>query len=104
MSIGHHEAEIDKVALVDYWLSKLMFDLQAPANSATWRDSREAILDRYPLRSEIRNALLNDDIALLSRHVNAYLLRFHFAICGMSDREFIARLRAIRPSKETTHG
>jgi hypothetical protein len=104
MPTGHQITEIDKLALVDYWLSKLMFDLQIPANRARWKDDRIAILDQYPLRSEIRTAVLDDDIALLSRHVNAYLLRFYFGICGMSDAELISRLHAIRPMKGTMDG
>jgi hypothetical protein len=100
MPIGEKTTEIDKLALVDYWLSKLMFDLQDPASAALWKADRVAILDRYPLRPEIRKAVLQDDIELLSRHVNAYLLRFYFTICGMTDAEFISGLRAIQPSRD----
>lgn len=103
MAIGEI-TEIDKVALVDYWLSKLMFDLQIPANAVKWRDDRITMLSRYPLRPDLRTAVLEDDIGLLSRHVNAYLLRFYFGICGMSDAELISRLRAIRPGRGTMHG
>jgi hypothetical protein len=103
MAIGEI-TEIDKVALVDYWLSKLMFDLQIPANAVKWRDDRITMLSRYPLRPDLRTAVLEDDIELLSRHVNAYLLRFYFGICGMSDAELISRLRAIRPGRGTMHG
>jgi hypothetical protein len=104
MPIAAQAMEVDKLALVDYWLSKLMFDLQAPAVAAEWRADRIAVLDRYALWPEIRAAVLADDIEILSRHVNAYLLRFYFAICGMSDAEFIARLRAIPADKGKRHG
>jgi hypothetical protein len=104
MPIAAQATEVDKLALVDYWLSKLMFDLQAPATAAKWRADRIAVLDRYALRPEIRAAVLADDIEILSRHVNAYLLRFYFAICGMSDAEFIARLRAMPSDNAVQHG
>jgi Aromatic-ring-opening dioxygenase LigAB, LigA subunit len=95
-------AEIDKVALVDYWLSRMIFDLSRdPANIAAWRKDRNAVMDRYPLRPEIRAAVLTDDMKILTRHVNAYLLRFYFGICGMSEPELLERLHALR---EKTHG
>ena len=50
------------------------------------------VLARYPMSAELRRAVLEDDIAALAPHVNAYLLRFYFAICGMKDAEFIRRL------------
>jgi hypothetical protein len=99
MLIGEKIMEVDKLALVDYWLSKLMFDLQNPASAAKWKDDRVAILDQYPLRPDARAAVLDDDIEFLSRHVNAYLLRFYYSICGASDAEFIARLHALQPGK-----
>ena len=46
----------------------------------------------------------DESIEILSRHVNAYLLRFYFAICGMSDAEFIARLRAMNSDKLADEG
>jgi hypothetical protein len=95
-------AEIDKVALVDYWLSRMIFDLSRdPANIAAWRKDRNAVMDRYPLRPEIREAVLTDDMKILTRHVNAYLLRFYFGICGMSEPELLERLHALQ---EKTHG
>lgn len=95
-------AETDKVALVDYWLSRMMFDLSRnPADVAAWRQDRRPILDRYPLRPEIRAAVMADDMTVLTRHVNAYLLRFYFGICGMSEPELLARLHAL---KEPAHG
>ena len=94
--------ETDKVALVDYWLSRMMFDLSRnPADVARWREDRAPILDRYKLRPEIRAAVLTDDMAVLGRHANAYLLRFYFGLCGMSEPELLARLHAL---KEPDHG
>lgn len=94
--------DTDKVALVDYWLSRMIFDLtRNPADIAAWRQDRRAIMDRYPLRPEIREAVLTDDMEVLTRHVNAYLLRFYFGLCGMSEPELLGRLNAL---KEKEHG
>ena len=77
----------------DYWLSKLCFDLQDPARIAEYRRDRDAVIARYPLKPEVRRAVLADDVVLLARLTNPYLLRYYFAAAGMPDAEFIARLR-----------
>ena len=78
----------------DYWLSKLCFDLQDPARAAEYRRDREAMLARYPLKPEVKAAVLADDVAGLAMLTNPYLLRYYFAAAGMPDADFIARLRA----------
>lgn len=83
--------------MTDYWLSKLFYDLQQPALAAEYRADRNKVLDRYDLKPEARAAVLTDDVAVLARHVNAYLLRYYFSIIGMKDDAFIARLRATAP-------
>mgnify|MGYP001319163194 CR=1 FL=1 len=85
----------------DYWLNKLFFDLQQPELGSQYKQDREAVLSRYPMSAELRRALAADDVATLAPHVNAYLLRFYFAICGMKDAEFIRRLNEI-PGKAGT--
>jgi hypothetical protein len=87
--------------MADYWLNKLFFDLQQPGLAAEYKQNRETVLSRYPLRAEMRRAVLADDLPALAPHVNAYLLRFYFAICGMKDDEFIRRLDEL-PSKSET--
>lgn len=83
--------------MTDYWLSKLFYDLNRdPALAARYRDSREAVLEQYPIAPEVRAALLADDVAALSPRVNAYLLRFYFQIRGMPEAEFIGRLHAMK--------
>jgi len=77
----------------DYWLSKLCFDLQDPARVVEYRRDREAVLGRYPLKPEVKAAVLADDVAFLARLTNPYLLRYYFAAAGMPDADFIARLR-----------
>lgn len=78
----------------DYWLSKLFFDLQDPAKAAEYRAGRAQVLARYELKAEVRAAVEADDVAYLSRLVNPYLLRFYFLVAGMSDDEFLRRIRA----------
>ena len=90
--------------MTDYWLSKLFYDLtHSPALAAEYRDSHDAVFDRYPVTLEIRAALAADDVAVLAPRVNAYLLRFYFQVRGMPEAEFISRLHAMK-SKETAHG
>ena len=79
----------------DYWLNKLFFDIQQPALAAEYKKNRAAVLARYPMSAALRRAVESDDIAALAPHVNAYLLRFYFAICGMKDAEFIRRLNEL---------
>ena len=90
--------------MTDYWLSKLFYDLQKPEAAARWRRDRTEVLDSYPLSPDMRRAVLDDDIAAMAPHVNAYLLRFHCAVCGMNDADFIARLRALKPAQEARRG
>ena len=92
----------------DYWLNKLFFDLQQPALGAEFKKDRDAVLARYPMNAELRRAVVDDDIAKLVPHTNAYLLRFYYAILGVKDAEFIARLNALGGSapsnKQVSHG
>ena len=41
---------------------------------------------------------MDDDVAVLSPLVNAYLLRFYFQVRGMPQDEFMARLHAMNAS------
>ena len=76
----------------DYWLNKLFFDIQQPSVAAEYKKNREAVLARYPMKPELRRAVIEDDLARLAPHTNAYLLRFYYAIMGVKDAEFIRRL------------
>jgi len=77
----------------DYWLSKLFFDLQDPANAAEYRAGRAKVLSRYELDPQVRAAVEADDVAYLAQRVNPYLLRFYFLVAGMSEEEFLRRIR-----------
>lgn len=93
--------------MTDYWLSKLFFDLQQADLAAQYTKDRESVLARYPLSAELRQAVLADDLAVLAPRVNAYLLRFYFAILGVKDAEFIKRLNELPGStteRAQSHG
>ena len=78
----------------DYWLSKLFFDLQSSAPlAAEYRGNRQKILDRYPLKPDVRAAVEGGDVAFLAPRVNPYLLRFYFVVVGMSEAEFLNKVR-----------
>ena len=78
----------------DYWLSKLFFDLQNPPTAVEYRADRAKVLDRYPLKGEVRAAVERDDVAYVSRLVNPYLLRFYFHMSGMPEEDFLRKIRA----------
>ena len=73
----------------DYWLSKLFFDLQAPAAADEYRADRDRVLDRYPLKPEVRLAVVQEDVASLAALVNPYLLRFYFVSIGKPEAWFL---------------
>ena len=89
----------------DYWLSRLFFDLQNPAAASEYRADRKAVLDRYPLKPEVRAAVERDDVAFMAPITNPYLLRFYFLVAGMNEEEFLRRIRATRGAgTEAAHG
>ena len=90
--------------MTDYWLNKLMFDLQGPGGKDRWHADRPAVLDAYPLKSEIRQALLEDDYAVIQPLANPYLLRFHLLISGYDDDASIALLSSVGKSERTLDG
>jgi hypothetical protein len=79
---------------VDYWLSKLMYDLQDVELRKRFREDPESVLARYPLKPDVRQATLDGNIPFLQPLVNAYLLRFFFGYRGMDDEEFISAVRS----------
>ncbi|MGH6989067.1 MAG: hypothetical protein ACREFD_02680 [Stellaceae bacterium] len=85
----------------DYWLSKLMFDLQDPKVLAEFRADSDALMARYKLDAEAKQGLKTHDVAILAPRVNAYLLRYYFQFAGVKDAEFIAGLRALKTGEST---
>jgi hypothetical protein len=81
------------MASTDYALSKLFFDLQNGAAAAEYRADRAGVIARYDLDPAVRAALLADDVAALAPRVNPYLLRYYCTAAGMSDADFLAKIR-----------
>ena len=91
--------------MTNYWVSKLFFDLQHdPKLAGEYRNNMSAVIDRYEIEPDVRKALLADDVATIAPLVNPYLLRFYFQIRGMPERDFIARLHALKQPKASAHG
>lgn len=79
----------------DYWLNKLFYDVTTSGAGAEYKANRSRILDRYPLKPEVRKALLEDDLVFISRAgVNPYLLRFYFQLLGYDDDAVMEKLHA----------
>ena len=87
----------------DYWLSKLFFDLQTPAAAQEYRAERGKVLDRYPLKPEVRAAVERDDVAYVAKLVNPYLLRFYFHMSGMPEEDFLKRIRSTAHAGTPNH-
>ena len=80
-----------------YQLSRLFHDLYSnKLLAAEYRQDRQAVLAGYELSAEIVAALLADNVAVLAPLVNGFLLRYYFVVTGMSDPEFIRRIRELR--------
>ena len=80
----------------DYWLNKLFYDLRTSPLGAAYKADRGPVLDRYPLRPEVRRALLEDDLGFIARGglANPYLLRFYFQVLGYDDDSVMEKLHA----------
>jgi hypothetical protein len=84
----------------DYWLNKLFYDVTRSELGAAYQTDRSAVLARYPLRPEVRKALLEDDLVAISRAgVNPYLLRYYFQLLGYGDDAVMEKLHtALAPA------
>ena len=60
----------------------MFFDLQAPALASEFRADPEAVMSRYPLDPEVKQALKEHRIPFLAQRTNAYLLRYYFFAVG----------------------
>ena len=80
----------------DYWLNKLFYDLTRSPLGAAYKTERVPVLDRYPLKPEVRRALLEDDLGFIARRglANPYLLRFYFQLLGYDDDAVMEKLHA----------
>lgn len=95
--------------MTDYWLNKLIFDLQEGGGKTLWTDpqARLAFMENYRLSPEIRQALIDDDFATLHPLINPYLMRNYLLFCGLDDEESKAALHALHDGPqpgEAAHG
>lgn len=86
--------------MTDYWLNKLIFELQGPDGKELWTNNRAETIKRYPVTPEVRKALMEDDIGTLLPLVNPYLLRFYLLISGFDDDASIAALSRYQTEEE----
>lgn len=86
--------------MTDYWVNKLIFELQGPDGKDKWTNHRAETIDAYPIKPEIRKALLEDDLETLLPLVNPYLMRFYLLLCGYDDAASIAALSKFQTEEE----
>lgn len=75
--------------MTDYWLNKMVFELQGPDGKDLWTNHRSETIDRYPISADVRDALMKDDIGTLIPLMNPYLMRFYLLVSGFGDAESI---------------
>ena len=86
--------------MTDYWLNKLIFELQGPDGKDQWSNHREEVIAKYRISPEIRKALMEDDIGTLLPLVNPYLMRFFLLMLGYDDEKSIAVLAEYQTDEE----
>lgn len=79
-----------------YGLQKFLFEInREPSVQQAFRDSPGALLDRYPLAVEEREAIESHDIGLIYvLGANGQLLMHFAAYLGMPWADYIAAMRA----------
>lgn len=95
--------------MTDYWLNKLIFDLQEAGGRALWTDpeKRRAFIDGYKVSPALRQALIEDDFSVLRPLINPYLMRNFLLFCGLDDVKSKAVLHGMHVGAqpgEATHG
>ena len=86
--------------MTDYWLNKLIFELQGPDGKDLWTNHREDVIAKYDLSPKIRKALMKDDIGTLLPLVNPYLMRFVLLMLGHDDNQSIAVLAEFQTNED----
>ncbi|MEE2997800.1 MAG: hypothetical protein VX700_11730 [Pseudomonadota bacterium] len=86
--------------MTDYWLNKLIFELQGPDGREQWTNRREEVIAKYDLSLDIRTALIENDIGTLLPHVNPYLMRFFLLMLGYDDDQSISVLAEFQTEED----
>jgi len=98
--------------MTDYWLNKLIFDLQEAGGRGLWTDSKKRLdfIEGYKVPPAIRQALIDDDFATLRPLINPYLMRNFLLFCGLDDEQSNAVLHGLHDGpqpgqkQEAAHG
>ena len=98
--------------MTDYWLNKLIFDLQEAGGKGLWTDAdkRLAFIENYELSPAVQKALREDDFAFLQPLINPYLMRAYLLFCGLDDEQSNKVLHGLHDGpqpgqgKEAAHG
>lgn len=77
----------------DYWLNRFFFQMQQPDVRQRYLADPDAVMSEYRLSPEARAAVRDQDVAYLAPRTNPYLLRYYFGYIGVSDVDFIAKVR-----------
>ena len=90
--------------MTDYWLNKLIFDLQEAGGRGLWTDSKKrlAFIGGYNVSPAIRQALIDDDFATLQPVINPYLMRNFLLFCGLDDEESKGVLHGLHVGAQPT--
>ncbi|MGB0631386.1 MAG: hypothetical protein ACPGRZ_11895 [Alphaproteobacteria bacterium] len=86
--------------MTDYWLNKLIFELQGPDGKELWTHHRADVIAKYDLKPDVRKALMEDDIGTLLPLVNPYLMRFFLLMLGHDDDQSIAVLAEFQSDED----
>lgn len=86
--------------MLNYALSRLFYDLHTDrALAGEYRTNRTSVIARYVLPEPVVDALRRDDVAVLAKLTNGFLLRYYFLVIGMAEADFIAGLQPNRKAR-----
>tara|TARA_Y100000766_G_C18596722_1_gene454588 strand:+ start:69 stop:347 length:279 start_codon:yes stop_codon:yes gene_type:complete len=86
--------------MTNYWLNKLIFDLQGPDGKDQWTNHREEVIGKYDLSLDVQTALMENDIGTILPLVNPYLMRFFLLMLGYDDDQSIAALAEFQTDED----
>ena len=86
--------------MTNYWLNKLIFDLQGPDGKDQWTNHREEVIEKYDLSLDVQTALMENDIGTILPLVNPYLMRFFLLMLGYDDDQSIAALAEFQTDED----
>ena len=86
--------------MLNYAVSRLFYDLHTDrALAGDYRTNRASVIARYSLPEPVVDALRRDDVAVLAKLTNGFLMRYYFLVIGMGEADFIAGLQPNRKAR-----